>query len=379
MAIYVVKEGDSIDKIAKLYKIATEPIIFDNQLAPPYALAVGQALYISTGQEKKKGEIRTNGYAYPFISSWVLEETLPYLTALSIFSYGFTMEGDLISPPLKDQWMIENAWEMGVNPILTLTPFGPDGRFNNRLISSVVNDEIAKENLIKQLIKKVEEKGFAGVDVDFEYILASDRDAFTVFVVDLRKVMNELGKQVSVALAPKTSSNQKGLLFEGKDYKGLGEASNRVLLMTYEYGYKYGPNMAVAPIDQVRKVVEYAVTEIPREKINLGIPNYGYDWPLPFEKGVTVARTIGNVEAVQIAIDKGVSIQFDEVAKSPFFRYTEKEIIHEVWFEDVRSIQAKMDLIREFQLEGAGYWQINQLFRANWLIVDNNFSIKNNL
>ncbi len=52
--------------------------------------------------------------------------------------------------------------------------------------------------------------------------------------------------------------------------------------MTYEWGYKYGPNMAVAPLNMVRRVLDYAVTEIIPEKIMLGIPNYGYDWPLPF-------------------------------------------------------------------------------------------------
>ncbi len=135
--------------------------------------------------------------------------------------------------------------------------------------------------------------------------------------------------------------------------------------------------MAVAPLNQVRRVVEYAVTEIPREKIDLGIPNYGYDWPLPFERGVTKATTIGNVQAVRIAVRVGAEIQFDELAQSPFFLYTDKEsgIAHEVWFEDVRSLQAKFDLIKEFGLRGCGYWQIMQWFRANWLLLYENFYI----
>ena len=134
--------------------------------------------------------------------------------------------------------------------------------------------------------------------------------------------------------------------------------------------------MAVAPLNMVRRVVEYAVTEIPPEKIKLGIPNYGYDWPLPYERGVTRARTIGNIEAVQIAIEHGVNIQFDEVAQSPFFRYTEEGIEHEVWFEDARSIRAKFGLIQEFGLVGAGYWQLMQLFLANWLLMADTFWIR---
>lgn len=88
-----------------------------------------------------------------------------------------------------------------------------------------------------------------------------------------------------MALAPKTSSEQKGLLYEGKDYSGLGQAANGVLLMTYEWGYTYGPPMAVAPINKVKEVLDYAITQIDTNKISLGIPNYGYDWPLPYERG----------------------------------------------------------------------------------------------
>ena len=76
--------------------------------------------------------------------------------------------------------------------------------------------------------------------------------------------------------------------------------------------------MAVAPINKVRQVIEYAVTEIPSAKIDMGIPNYGYDWPLPYEKGVTRARTIGNIEAVNIAVRYGAVIQYDEIAQTPY-------------------------------------------------------------
>lgn len=136
--------------------------------------------------------------------------------------------------------------------------------------------------------------------------------------------------------------------------------------------------MAVAPINQVRRVLEYAVTEIPPVKISMGIPNYGYDWPLPYERGVTKARTIGNIEAVRIAINQGVEIQFDELAGTPFFLYERNGVMHEVWFEDVRSLQQKFDLIKEFGLRGPGYWQIMQLFRANWLLLEDNFYIVKN-
>lgn len=376
MEIYVVQPNDTVDSIAQTYQVPVERVIEINQIAYPYALAIGQALLLPTeSADVPKSGVVTNGYAYLFIHPNVLQATLPYLTNLSIFSYGFTGTGELIPPVLSDEWMIDAAQEASVNAILTLTPIDEQGKFNNSIIHEMVNSSDAKNSLTQNLLSVMSEKGYAGVDVDFEYILAEDRDAFTTFVAELTQVMNNNGFVTSVALAPKTSSDQKGLLYEGKDYGGLGAAANSVLLMTYEWGYSYSAPMAVAPINKVRQVVEYAVTEIPVNKINLGIPNYGYDWPLPYEQGVTKATTIGNVQAVQLAIEHGASIGFDEVAQTPYFNYIENGIEHEVWFEDVRSIQAKFNLVKEYSLRGMGYWQLMRLFLANWVLLDDQFEI----
>lgn len=72
----------------------------------------------------------------------------------------------------------------------------------------------------------------------------------------------------------------------------------------------------------------------------------------------------------------GAEIQFDETAQAPFFHYYGRVgVEHEVWFEDVRSLQAKFHLIDELSLRGLGYWQIMQLFRANRLLLAERFRI----
>lgn len=134
--------------------------------------------------------------------------------------------------------------------------------------------------------------------------------------------------------------------------------------------------MAVAPINKVREVVEYAVTRIPPSKIDLGIPNYGYDWTLPYVRGESAAKVVGNVEAMQLAASVGATIQFDETAMSPFFQYEKDGATHEVWFEDVRSLKEKFSLLPAYGLRGMGYWQIMRLFRANWLLLADTFQIR---
>lgn len=376
MEIYVVKEGDNIDLIAAKFVVPVQWIIEANQLVYPYALAVGQALLILTELVTVERSMFANGFAYPFIRPWVLRQTLPYLSELSIFSYGFTPEGMLIEPALPVDWMIDEALTYGTSPILTLTPFGPDGNFSNQLIHQMLSDNMARNRLIENLYEAVLEGGYRGINVDFEYIMAEDRDLFTEFVRDVTLTMEELGGAVTVDLAPKISTDQPGLLYEGKDYRALGEVATRVFVMTYEWGYTYGPAMAVAPLDKVKQVLDYAVSEIPADKITMGIPNYGYDWTLPYVRGESKARTIGNIEAVQIAIENHAVIGFDEKAQAPYFHYVVGDTTHEVWFEDARSIQAKYNLLREYPLYGFGCWQISQLFRPMWLLMEENTGLE---
>ncbi|MCI8306760.1 MAG: LysM peptidoglycan-binding domain-containing protein, partial [Lachnospiraceae bacterium] len=259
MQIYVVEPGDTIDSIAARFSVTVGEISYVNQIPAPYSLAVGQAVLVQTEDVSADRARYSKGYAYPFISRWVLSQTLPYLSSLLIFSYGFTTDGQIVYPVGDDEWMIAMANDYGVNPVLVLTPIGEDGTFDNNRIHAMLSDIDARDRLIGEITDVVNAKGYRGVDVDFEYILREDRDSFTEFVAVLTQTMNSIGLEVSVCLAPKTSAGQPGLLYEGKDYRGLGEAANEVLLMTYEWGYTYGPPMAVAPLNKVRQVVEYAL------------------------------------------------------------------------------------------------------------------------
>ena len=369
--IYVVQPGDTLWSIARQYGVTVAQIAALNQIPDPDVLVVGQALLILSRIKQGPLTIDVGGYAYPFISPWVLRETLPFLSQLAVFSYGFTPEGQLLPPVLADGWMVERAKAAGVRPALVLTPLGRDGQFSNLLVHALLQNAQAQVRLLQEIQARMALLGFGELNIDFEYVLPEDREGFAAFVKLAADTLEEL---VSVCLAPKNSRDQRGLLYEGKDYRLLGQAADRVLLMTYEWGYKYGPPMAVAPLEPVRRVVEYALTEIPAEKISLGLANYGYDWPLPFEQGVTVARTIGNVEAVEIAKREKTNIIFDWESKSPWFQYTDgRGVRHVVWFEDVRSWKYKLDLLREYGLTGVGIWQLMQLFRAGMNLIGDEF------
>ncbi len=323
----------------------------------------------------EKETIIVNGYAYPSIDPDSLASWLPSLTLLSNFSYGFTPEGDIID--LDDENLIRAAQEAGgVGNLMVLTPLDSEGVFSNELARQLLENPAARENLIDNIINVLYEKELFGVDFDFEYVLAENRDQYTALVAEATERCNQAGFIVTVALAPKTSRDQPGLLYQGHDYFGMGQAANFVLLMTYEWGYTYGPPLPVAPLPSVRRVLDYGVSEIPPDKILMGMPNYGYDWTLPFVQGESRAEKISNGEAVARAARYGVAIEYNEEYQSPYYYYYDEENReHVVWFEDERSWQAKFNLVSEYGFAGISIWNIMPPFEGGRAILESDFNI----
>lgn len=422
MVIYVVKPGDSIYSIAKRYGVPAEKVIEANQLPDSSRLAVGQSLVIPQGQRTytvrsgdsvysiaarfgvtpesilkanpsvgqqgliypgqvltvpetpgKRRSIEVNGYIFPGSTESVVRAILPSLTFLSIFSYRVSPDGSLDS--INDERYIGLAREQRVAPMMVITNIRPTGGFDSNIAHSVLTDETAQTNLIKNVSEVMRSKNYYALNIDFEYVYPYDVGSYNQFLSRITGAMHELGYLVTTAVAPKLTAGQKGLLYEAHDYPAHGATVDRVILMTYEWGYLAGPPQAIAPADQVKKVVEYAVTAIPRDKILLGVPNYAYDWTLPYVRG-TKADTFSNVEAVERALRNNAEIKFDETAQSPYYYYYDaagKQ--HIVWFEDARSIARKLQLVDEFHLAGISYWTAGLPFPQNLLVLNLTYDI----
>lgn len=273
--VHTVRQGETLSGIAAQHDTTVLALLQNNpQLGGGDRIWPGQTLVVSYGP--KLGTFAVNGYAYPNIDQRVLRKTLPYLTYLSVFSYGFDSLGRIL--PQNAEAITRLARQYGVLPLLVLTTLGEDGQFSSARAQQLLRDPVARGALIENLAQTIAAQGFAGVDIDFEYIPSEDAAAYADFVRAVRARLEPSGLTVMVALAPKTSADQPGLLYEAHDYAALGAAADDVLLMTYEWGYALSEPMAVAPINKVEQVVRFAVSQIPPEKIFLGIPNYGYDW-----------------------------------------------------------------------------------------------------
>ena len=377
MQIYLVKSGDSLWQIARRFSSSVAALAALNQLSDPSRLVPGQSLVIPGGAERPRREAEVNAYVFLNAAKEVLAETLPSLTWLSPFSHRAAPDGALV--PIADGPLIEAALAACVAPQLVVTNLGESGGFSSDLAHAVLTDEAVQERLLSSLLALVREKGYRGVNLDFEYIYPFDRDSYSQFVRRTAELLHAAGRPLSVALAPKESDSKEGLLYSAHDYRALGAAADRAVLMTYEWGYLYGAPQAVSPVDRMRKVLDYAVGVIPPGKLLMGFSNYAYDWTLPWKQG-TAARLLTNAGAVELAVSRGAEIRYDPRAQAPWFRYTDGEgRAHVVWFEDARSAQARMRLVEEYGLAGLSIWTADRLWRPALAVLESLFCVEKTL
>lgn len=371
---YRVREGDTLYSVAQKFDSDVLMLLRNNpNLSGSPTIYPGQVLVIRL----EAGASRpcwVTGYAYPYVTQSVLHGILPYAGWLIPFTYGITADGGLV--PLDDAALLALAREYGVSPLLHLSTLTESGSFSNQRAADVLSNPAATQQLIESAVSQMLTQGYDGIDVDFEFLGEALRERYAAFVAQLRRAVDDAGGILITALAPKTRDDQPGILYQGHDYALLGRASDVLLIMAYEWGYSFGPPMAVAPLNSVRRVVEYAVERIPAGKLLLGFPNYAYDWTLPYRSGQSRAVSIGNEAAVQLAVQTGAEIQFDETAQTPYFHYTAPDgAVHEVWFEDARSCAAKLALVEEFELRGVGVWNFMRPFTVLFSLLDHQFKI----
>jgi len=369
--IYIVQSGDTLFNIAQRFGTTIEEIVDINQLQNPNLIYVGSRLVIPFS----KPVIDVNGYTIHMGENGanIIQKRGEFLTYACPFAYIIKEDGGLEA--INDEPSIKAALTKQVVPMMCITNFtyrDPGSRLAQKILSNIK----LQDALLDNTITIMREKGYLGLNIDFENVYPQDRERYNEFLERAVDRMHQEGYFVSTALAPKYSSTQQGLLYEAHDYAAHGRIADFVILMTYEWGYRKGPPQAISPLNQIKRVLNYAVSVIPRNKIMLGFQVYARDWLLPHVKGQE-AETFDMQEALRRAIQYGATIQFDQTTQSPYFRYQDENgREHEVWFEDARSAQAKFNTVKEYSLKGISYWVLGYPFPQNWALLRDNFRIR---
>lgn len=185
--------------------------------------------------------------------------------------------------------------------------------------------------------------------------------------MELRLILNVFWLKIGICLQ----------VFCGKlGIGGIGAVVDYMFIMAYDFHHAGSEPGPVAPLTDVQRTVEFAIRYVPGRKIIIGVPLYGYDWIIPHSSG-RVAQGISNQNAIETAMRVQSSVQYSPEVESPFFRYVdEMGQTHEVWFEDIRSMGAKVLLIRQYGLQGIGAWQLTLGFAAGPWILTKFFTVE---
>ena len=235
--VHTVQPGETLQAIASAYGVTVRKLWQNNWfLGGQWALTPGQQLVISYETQPDRSGV-FNGYAYPFLSPALLAGTAPFLSYLTPFTYGISRDLDLL--PLRDGELLAGARAHGTGAVMHLSTYTEEERFDVQRAEQLLTDAAAQARLLGEIQRTMAEKGFSGLDVDFEYLPGALAEAYAAFLSRLRQALRTQGHFLWAALAPKTRPDQPGTLYEGHDYARVGAATDAVLLMTYEWGYTY--------------------------------------------------------------------------------------------------------------------------------------------
>ena len=231
---------------------------------------------------------------------------------------------------------------------------------SSSLIKLILNNQTSRD-VVEEIAKVVEDYGFDGVNIDFERVYSSDRQAFVSFLRRLKLRLKQIGdKEVSVDVFPKTRD-----VVTGYDYEKIAEVVDYVVIMAYDYHYPGGSPGPVAPIWWIQDIIEYALTKVPSNKLIIGIPAYGIDWPVGGTgKAVTYGSAISRAKALR------VKVLYDYKEGEYHYSYTAGRRRHEVWFSGPASHLDRLKLIKKFGLKYVAVWYVGIEDSSFWNALD---------
>jgi spore germination protein YaaH len=238
--------------------------------------------------------------------------------------------------------------------------------FDGKLAHDILNNPSATANLINNIEKSLAAHNYNGVNIDFEILYSNDRDVFTSFMKDLYNRLKPKGYLVTIALPAKTSESEKWVY--AYDYAKLGGYSDQVILMTYDEHYPGGMPGPVASLNWTQRVVNYAASVIPREKLLLGLAAYGYDWTVKDGKTIST-KSVSVASAYSVASSNSAQVLWDSAAQVPYYTYTDSKGEHFVYFENSTSISYKLNIVNNSNLKGIAIWRLGLEDEAYWTTI----------
>lgn len=228
------------------------------------------------------------------------------------------------------------------------------------------------QNLINDAAPLMKKYGFTDFNLDIESFKKASESAqqkMTAFVKEVKKGANENNLGTLTVEVNPTALIKPQLI----DAEEIGKIADFLVLMAYDFhyinSYLAGP---VAPVGGVGKVREYDVEQalkellniVPKEKIILGIPLYGYEWETlsdapgaPTIPGGGSTASHRRVSEFLISCDNCRQI-IDDDSKQPYVIFPEESFFHQIYYENEQSLKEKLALVKKYKIAGIALWAL---------------------
>ncbi len=294
---------------------------------------------------------------YGYLAYWADDlESLRWdaLTHVAIFNVGIESDGSLSS---TSNWTSRVDEAMSYAELHDVKIDLCVTNFSSSSIDSFLSSPSKRASAVSELGDLVNDHGANGVNVDFEGMSSDNKQDLVDFIEELKQVVDE----VTLATPAVDWSG-------AYDYDALANASDGLFIMGYGYHWSGGDPGPVAPLygggiwsdySLDWTVEDYVYYGAPRDKIILGLPLYGRNWPTTNNDvpGDATADSSAVVMSSAIPECEAAGRYYDEQTETPYCFPSSTE---QLWYDDVGSIAAKVDYaVNDAGLLGTGVWALH--------------------
>lgn len=286
-----------------------------------------------------------------------LENNIDIIDEVNPVLYTINSDGSLGGRNVSEKNIQQLQAIANENSILVIPTIGS---YDFDSTTSLLNSTSAYKANISSLVSEIEKYDFDGIDLDYEQVQSKYKDAYILYLTELKEQLSKKEKILSVTVFPQWengeySKNKETVIVQ--NYEEIGKIADRVKIMAYDYtdstSAKPGP---IGPISWIEDVLKYAIKKIPKEKVYLGVHLYAYEWIGTEVKALTYA-------SVKNILDSGsISSSFIEDIGEGYAKFScvNGTKTCEMYFQNKEGIDIRRELAKEYGIQGISYWRLGQ-------------------
>lgn len=261
-----------------------------------------------------------------------------------------------------------------------IMPLVTNADFDRKSTTTFLSNTQAQQKAIDEMVKVCKTNQLAGLQIDFEHIPLSEKNAFTRFYQNAAIALHENHFLISVAIFPRLSDNipaseRKRSSLENwdgaYDYAALGRASNFVTLMAYDqHGYGTTPGSACEP-NWLKTIIIYALKYIPASKISIGLPIHSSYWyTVSNHRGLHVDESDLSYEQADYLLKSyRTPILVNKKTNVPYAMFSENNLNRYLFLQNAETMKTQLSFVKRYKLRGVSLWCLGYEDPSIWKVI----------